>query len=46
MLVDKYGNVFCGINRNSISLVCQGKRKTAGGYVWKFKTEEVDNDRF
>lgn len=24
------------INRNTIRMVCQGKRKTAGGYKWKF----------
>lgn len=26
-----------GINRTSISMVCHNKRKTAGGYKWKFK---------
>lgn len=25
-----------GINQSSISQVCQGKRKTAGGYHWQF----------
>ena len=25
-----------GTNRCSISQVCKGKRKTAGGYLWKF----------
>lgn len=25
-----------GINEASISLVCKGKRKTAGGYIWKY----------
>ncbi len=25
------------INRNNISSVCKGKRKTAGGYIWKYK---------
>ena len=25
-----------GINNNSISLCCRGKRKTAGGYVWRY----------
>lgn len=26
-----------GINRGNIGSVCQGKRKTAGGYNWKYK---------
>ncbi len=26
-----------GINNRDISLVCSGKLKTAGGYIWKFK---------
>lgn len=26
-----------GINRVSIKLVCQGKRKSAGGYQWEYK---------
>jgi hypothetical protein len=25
-----------GINRGNIGLCCQHKRKTAGGYVWKY----------
>lgn len=25
-----------GINNSSISFVCVGKRKTAGGYIWKY----------
>lgn len=28
-----------GVNRNSIRDVCRGKRKTAGGYVWRFCKE-------
>lgn len=26
-----------GINHSNISLCCNGKRKSAGGYVWKYK---------
>lgn len=26
-----------GINNRGISLVCNGKRKTAGGYIWRFQ---------
>jgi hypothetical protein len=25
---------------NSISAVCRGERKTAGGFVWKYKEKE------
>lgn len=28
-----------GIANSNISRVCIGKRKTAGGYIWKFKKE-------
>ena len=31
-----------GINRKNISSVCNGKRKTAGGYIWR--KEEIKND--
>ncbi len=27
-----------GITRSSISLVCSGRNKSAGGYLWKFET--------
>ena len=27
-----------GVNNSCISLVCHGKLKTAGGFIWKFKT--------
>lgn len=26
-----------GINKSNISLVCSGKRKSTGGYVWRYK---------
>ena len=26
-----------GINHSNVALCCMGKRKTAGGYIWKFK---------
>lgn len=29
----------CGINESNISRCANGKRQTAGGYVWKFKTK-------
>ena len=29
------------IDSSSISSVCKGKRKTAGGYIWKYKEEVV-----
>ena len=29
-----------GISESNISECCNGKRKTAGGYVWKFKCKE------
>lgn len=29
-----------GINNSNISQVCQGKRKSAGGYQWKYLDEE------
>lgn len=28
-----------GVNHSKISLVCTGKRKSAGGYIWKYKYE-------
>ena len=28
-----------GISNKDISLCCRGKRKTAGGYIWKFKED-------
>lgn len=30
-----------GVNDANISLVAKGLRKTAGGYIWKFKEKEV-----
>lgn len=29
-----------GINDTTIGLVCKGKGKTAGGYIWKYKEEQ------
>jgi hypothetical protein len=29
-----------GINNSNISQVCQGKRKTAGGFIWCFAKED------
>lgn len=29
-----------GINHRNISMCCSGKRKTAGGYSWKYKIKE------
>lgn len=26
------------INHSKVSLVCSGKRKTAGGFIWKYKS--------
>lgn len=31
-----------GINHRSISACCQGKRKSAGGFIWKYV--EVDSN--
>ena len=31
-----------GVNNTTIGLVCKGKNKTAGGFVWKYKNETVD----
>ena len=34
-----------GYNNSAISKCCRGKRKTAGGYVWKYKPlgeEDID----
>lgn len=33
-----------GINQSSISLCCQGKRKSAGGYIWKYKKEKLNEE--
>ena len=33
-----------GIHYSKISLVCNGKRKTAGGFMWRFEDIERDND--
>jgi group I intron endonuclease len=54
---DKYGNFLnewvsiteasksLGIHRGNISLVLKGKRKSSGGFIWKYKSEvEVEND--
>lgn len=30
------GADFCGVKKENISACCSGKRKTAGGYVWKY----------
>lgn len=30
-----------GANYNSIGMVCNGKRKTAGGFLWKFHQEDI-----
>lgn len=32
-----------GINRGHISDCCKGKRKTTGGYMWRFKSDYVGN---
>ena len=32
------------INHSKISLVCQGKRKTAGGYQWKYLYDQTAKD--
>lgn len=32
-----------GINRSRISNCCKGKRKTAGGFIWRFKSDCVGN---
>lgn len=31
------------ICNQSISHCCKGKRKTAGGYIWRYKTKYIDN---
>lgn len=33
-----------GISYTSISLCCTGKNKTAGGYKWKYKEKNIDNN--
>lgn len=30
-----------GVNHSKISMVCQGKRKSANGFTWKYVVEEV-----
>lgn len=30
-----------GIGKTNISACCRGKAKTAGGYIWRYKKEEV-----
>lgn len=49
---DLYGNIISvfessciaakttGVNQSKISLVCNGKRKTAGGFRWEYKKED------
>ena len=32
-----------GIGRSHISQCCNGKRKSAGGYIWRFKNEKLEN---
>lgn len=34
----------CRINQSHISTVAKGKRKTAGGFIWKYKKEK-NNDK-
>lgn len=29
-----------GINKGNISSCCEGKRKSAGGFIWKYVEEE------
>ena len=29
-----------GINASNISMVCKGKRKKAGGYIWRYQIGE------
>lgn len=31
------------VNRSHISQCCNGKRKTAGGYIWRFKGEQLED---
>ena len=35
-----------GVNRNNISSVCNGKRKTAGGYKWEFQPGGLSGKEF
>ena len=44
-LIGEYGSVLeagelCGIWKGGISTVLNGKQKTAGGYIWKYKEED------
>lgn len=32
-----------GVNRSHISQCCKKQRKTAGGFIWRFKNEYMDN---
>lgn len=36
----KRASIETGVNHSHIMECCAGKRKSAGGYVWKYKTEE------
>ena len=50
---DSYGNIISvfesgciaakstGVNQSKISLACNGKRKSAGGFRWEYKKESV-----
>jgi hypothetical protein len=29
------------IDNGDIGKVCKGRRKTAGGYIWRYKKEEI-----
>lgn len=44
MFVDRYVSTIeaeniTGVNRSNISLCCNGKQKTAGGYIWIFESD-------
>ena len=32
-----------GVGRSHISQCCNGKRKSAGGYIWRFKNEQLED---
>lgn len=34
-----------GVSRSCICLCCKGKRPYSGGYQWKYKTKENENDK-
>lgn len=40
-MITYYLNI-CNVN---ISSVCRGHRKTAGGFIWKFKDEEQGENK-